>query len=152
MRQEAFTLKKKIRVCPSYLDSNRIGIRFIRLMHDVHLIFQNWASALSPNLFHLLPSLARFMASPSFLLLGSKFWRYFFILLFLSHMTSNQSGNLIGAIFKINPESDHWPVTTLLFSIWVTGISSSFQHFIIRILKYTTTLKELYTDTHILNS
>ena len=72
-------------------------------MSGVHLIFQTWkfCFALKPppatafsvwlNSWHLHP----------FCCLGQKLRSHFFILLFLSHVTSNQSENLVGTIFNI---------------------------------------------------
>lgn len=147
---EAFTLKKS-GVCTSYLASE--------LMSDVHLKCQTWTPALPSNLLHLQPCLAQFMTSPSFLLFTSKIYELFYILLFLLwHMTSNQSGSLVGPISNIYSESDRRPLTPSTFAslvpaivTWITVITFYSQHFIMKIIKYTTKLKEFYTNSCILN-
>lgn len=85
---------------------------------------------------------------PSWCLSQKFWWLFFFILLFLRHMTSNPSEHLVGAIFKIYIESDHQSL--LLWQLWSQLAASRFLslRFIMNILKHTTKLQEFYTNTY----
>lgn len=98
----------------------------LKFLYFLQLKFQNWIPTLSPNLFHLHPSLPQFMASPSFLMLKPKVLVIFYFSLSLTLDLKSIKKSCwchLQNMFRISPLITTTPEVPA--SIWISVIAFS---------------------------